>query len=140
MLSCLGNDVLAGLLPGGGAGGYQYNRPGSSGFVGGGGGFVGGDAGFNVGGVRTGGDFGVGSYRGGRPTQVYGPPGGGGGDAFGRPGATGGVFGGPSSSYRYPQFGDSGSGSYQDGNVGGYQGGGFGYGGRDAGRVNISVM
>ncbi|XP_011142103.1 pro-resilin [Harpegnathos saltator] len=132
VLSCLGSDVLAGLLPGGGVGGYQYNRPGGGGFVSGGsgGGFVSGDAGF--GGGRGGSDFGIGSYRTGRPTQVYGPPGGGGSDAFGRPGA-GGVFGGPSSSYRYPQFGDGGSGSYQDSGAGGYQGG-FGYGGRDSGR------
>lgn len=142
MLSCLGSDVLAGLLPDGGVGGYQYNRPGGGGFVGGGGGggsgggggFIGADAGFSVGGGR--GDFGAGAFKVGRPTQVYGPPGGGGGDAFGRPGA-GGAFGGPS--YRYPQFGDGGSGGYQDGGTGGYQGG-FGYGGRDAGRVKISII
>ncbi|XP_014488172.1 PREDICTED: pro-resilin-like isoform X2 [Dinoponera quadriceps] len=127
VLSYLGSDVLAGLLPGGDAAGYQYNRPGSGGFVGGGGFNVGADAGFNIGGGR--GDFG--SYR--RPTQVYGPPGGGGGDAFNRPGAVGGAFG-PSTSYRHPQFGDDGSGSYQDrGLSGGYQGGG-GFSGRDTGR------
>ena len=121
MLSCIGSDVLAGLLPGGGtgAGGYQYNRPG------GGGGF--GDAGFGSGG--RGGDFGIGSYRG-RPSQAYGPPS---GDSFGRSGASG--FGGQPS-YRYPQFGEGGSGGYQDGGAGGFQGG-YGYGGRDGGRVKL---
>jgi len=119
VLSCIGSDVLAGLLPGGGtgAGGYQYNRPG------GGGGF--GDAGFGSGG--RGGDFG--SYRG-RPSQAYGPPS---GDSFGRSGASG--FGGQPS-YRYPQFGEGGSGGYQDGGAGGFQGG-YGYGGRDGGRVKL---
>ncbi|KAG7207691.1 hypothetical protein KM043_009310 [Ampulex compressa] len=105
VLSCLGSSALAGLLPGGGAGGsgYQYNRPGGFGV---GGGF-GGDSGFGSGGGR-GGDFG-GSFRG-RPTTLYGAPGGG---------------GGPSTSYGTPQQG----GGYQDG---GYQGaGGFG---RDGGR------
>ncbi|KAG5324113.1 RESIL protein, partial [Acromyrmex heyeri] len=119
VLSCIGSDVLAGLLPGGGtgAGGYQYNRPG------GGGGF--GDAGFGGGG--RGGDFGIGNYRG-RPSQAYGPPG---GDSFGRPGGASGFGGQPS--YRYPQFGEGGSGGYQDGGAGGFQGG-YGYGGRDGGR------
>ncbi|KYQ54341.1 Pro-resilin [Trachymyrmex zeteki] len=123
VLSCIGSDVLAGLLPGGGtgAGGYQYNRPGSGGGFGGG---YAGDAGFGGGG--RGGDFGVGSYRG-RPSQAYGPPG---GDSFGRPGASG--FGGQPS-HRYPQFGEGGSGGYQDGGAGGFQGG-YGYGGRDGGR------
>ncbi|XP_025985927.1 pro-resilin [Solenopsis invicta] len=127
VLSCLGSDVLAGLLPasgaGGGAGGYQYNRPGGGGF---GGGYAG-DTGF--GGGSRGGDFGISSYRG-RPGQAYGPPGSG-GDSFGRPGAAG--FGGQSS-YRHPQFGESGSGGYQDGGAGRYQQGGYGYGGRDGGR------
>ncbi|XP_011882672.1 PREDICTED: pro-resilin-like [Vollenhovia emeryi] len=126
VLSCIGSDVLAGLLPGGGAGagGYQYNRPGGGGGFGGG---YAGDAG-GFGGGGRGGDFGIGSYRG-RPSQAYGPPGSG-GDSFGRPGAAG-FGGGPS--YRHPQFGEGGSGGYQDGGAGGYQGG-HGYGGRDGGR------
>ncbi|KAM0732010.1 Pro-resilin [Formica fusca] len=127
VLSCIGSDVLAGLLPGGGAGagGYQYSRPGGGGFGGGGGGGgYAGDAGFG------GGDFGISRAR---PSQAYGPPGSG-GDAFGRPSAFGGQ---PSSSYRQPQFGDSGSGGYQDRGAGGYQdrgAGGYGYGGRDSER------
>ncbi|XP_025073316.1 pro-resilin-like [Pogonomyrmex barbatus] len=122
VLSCIGSDVLGGLLPGGGAGagGYQYNRPGGGGFGGGG---HAGDTGFGVGG--RGGDFGIGSYRG-RPSQAYGPPGS--GDSFGRPGGFGGQ-----PSYKYPQFGEGGSGGYQDGGAGGAQGG-YGYGGRDGGR------
>jgi len=125
VLSCIGSDVLAGLLPGGGtgAGGYQYNRPG-------GGGFGGGFAGDGFGGGGRGGDFGIGSYRG-RPNQAYGPPGNG-GDSFGRPGAPG--FGGQPS-YRYPQFGEGGNGGYQDGGAGGFGAGG--YGGRDGGRVKL---
>lgn len=130
VLSCIGSDVLAGLLPGGGtgAGGYQYSRPGGGGFGGGGGGGgYAGDAGFG------GGDFGISRAR---PSQAYGPPGSG-GDAFGRPSAFGGQ---PSSSYRQPQFGDSGSGGYQDRGAGGYQdrgAGGYGYGGRDSERVKL---
>lgn len=134
MLSCIGSDVLAGLLPGGaaGGGGYQYSRPGSGGFGGGGGGGGGGyasDAGLQGGISRT------------RPSQAYGPPGGqtygppSGGDAFGRPSA----FGGQSSAYRQPQFGDSGSGGYQDRGVGGFQGG-YGYGGRDSERVKLFIF
>lgn len=107
LLSCLASDALAGLLPGGGASGYQYNRPGGAGFSGPGG-FTG-DLG--------GGGGGGGSFRG-RPSSLYGPPGGG-GDA-------GGFGGRPSTSYGAPgQFGGGGGG-------GGYQDGGFqgGYGGR----------
>ncbi|XP_025271026.1 pro-resilin isoform X1 [Camponotus floridanus] len=135
VLSCIGSDVLAGLLPGGAAGsGYQYSRPGSGGFGGGGGGGGGGYAG----------DAGFGGISRTRPNQAYGPPGsqaysppggqtygppGSGGDTFGRPSA----FGGQPSSYRQPQFGDSGSGGYQDRGAGGFQGG-YGYGGRDSER------
>jgi len=121
VLSCIGSDVLAGILSEEGLSGYQYNRPRND-FGGSGGGF-GGDTGFGVGGYR------------GRPTQAYGSPGiGGSGDIFSRPGTAGGAFGGQSS-HRYPQFGDGG---YPNGGAGGYQGGfGGGYGGRDGGRVKL---
>ncbi|XP_072753651.1 uncharacterized protein [Anoplolepis gracilipes] len=124
VLSCISSDVLAGLLPGGGAGagGYQYSRPGGFG-GGGGGGFGGGggyagDAGFGGGHA---GDFGI--SRTNRPSQAYGPPGG----DFGRPSGFG------QSTYRQSQFSDSGSGGYQDRGAGGQQGG-YGYGGRDSER------
>ncbi|KAL0117935.1 hypothetical protein PUN28_008961 [Cardiocondyla obscurior] len=106
VLSCIGSDVLAGVLPGPNrpsTGGYQYNRPDAGGFAG----------------VAS--DFGGGSFGRGRPGQGYGPP-----ESFGRPSAG---FGGQSS-YRQPQF-EGGSGGYQDGGAGGYGGGGgYGYGGR----------
>ncbi|XP_034185050.1 uncharacterized protein LOC117606573 [Osmia lignaria lignaria] len=112
VLSCLASNALAGLLPGGSAGGsgYQYNRPGGGGF-GGPGGLPG-----DLSGGR-GGDFG-GSLRG-RPNALYGAPGAGGDGGFG---------GRPSTAYGAPgQFGGGGGG-------GGYQGGsGGGYGG-DNGR------
>ncbi|XP_017787366.1 PREDICTED: pro-resilin-like [Habropoda laboriosa] len=114
VLSCLASDALAGLLPGGNAGGtgYQYNRPGGGGGFGGPGGFSG-----NLGGGR-GGDFG-GSFSG-RPSTSYGPPGGGGSGG----GDTGAFSGGrPSNTYGPPGGGQFGGG-YQDG---GFQGG---YGGR----------
>lgn len=110
VLLCLSSNAFAGLLPGGGAGGsgYQYNRPGGSGF----GGFSGD--------VNAGG-----GYR--RPSSLYGTPGGG--------GDTGG-FARPSTAYGAPgQFG-SGGGGYQDGGYQGGSGGGGGGYGRDNGRVS----
>ncbi|XP_067208985.1 pro-resilin-like [Linepithema humile] len=118
VLSCIGSNVLAGLLPGGGAEGYQYNRPGGGGGFGNGG--YANDAGFGGG---HNGNFGVSSYRG-RISQGYGPPNSI-DDTFGKPGG----FGGQSSSYR--QIGSGGG--YQDNNAGGNQGG-YGYSGRDEGR------
>ncbi|KAL2743058.1 pro-resilin-like [Vespula maculifrons] len=104
VLSCIGSNVLAGLLPGGGeSGGYQY-RPGS---------------GFNdrFGGVGLGrgGDFGGSNFRD-RPAGLYGAP------AFGGDGnrGGGGDFGGPSSTYGAPGFGTGGNRGYQGGFNGDY--------------------
>ncbi|XP_003702544.1 uncharacterized protein LOC100881531 [Megachile rotundata] len=98
VLSCLASNALAGVLPGGSAGGsgYQYNRPGGGGF-GGPGGFPG--------------DLGGGGGFRGRPNALYGAPGGGGDAGFGG--------GRPSSTYGAPgQFGGGGGG----GGYGGYGG------------------
>ncbi|XP_043786274.1 pro-resilin-like [Apis laboriosa] len=104
LLSCFISHAFAGLLPGGNTGGsgYQYNRPGGTGFGG-------------VPGTFTGGDLGRGSDFGGgfkRPTTLYGAPGSGGDIGFG---------GRPSTAYGIPgQFGGGGggSGSYQDAGYG----------------------
>ncbi|XP_033198419.1 uncharacterized protein LOC117161190 isoform X1 [Bombus vancouverensis nearcticus] len=93
LLSCFASDALAGLLPGGSAGGsgYQYNRPGGAGFGGPGG---------------LSGDLG-GGFRG-RPNALYGAPGAGGDAGFG---------GRPSGTYGAPGFG--GDAGYQGGGGGG---------------------
>lgn len=98
LLSCFASDALAGLLPGGsaGGGGYQYNRPSGAGFGGPGG---------------LSGDLG-GGFRG-RPNALYGAPGAGGDAGFG---------GRPSGTYGAPGFG--GDAGYQGG--GGGQGRDYG--------------
>lgn len=113
LLSCFTSHAFAGLLPGGGTGGsgYQYNRPGGTGFGGVPGGFTGGDLG-------RGSDFGGGFKR---PTALYGAPGG--GDI--------GFGGRPSTAYGTP--GQFGGGSGGDG--GSYQDAGYG---QDNGRVSVN--
>lgn len=120
VLSCIGSNVLAGLLPESDTEGYQYNRPG--------GGFDSGGyaSNANFGGGHSG-NFGASSYRG-RINQGYGSPNSI-DDTFDKPGG----FGGQSSSYR--QFGSDGG--YQDSNVGGYQ---AGYSGRDDERVKLLFL
>lgn len=111
VLSCIGSNVLAGLLPGGGeSGGYQY-RPGG---------------GFNdrFGGVGLGrgggGDFGGSNFRD-RPAGLYGAPAfGGDGNRGGGGGGGGRDFGGPSSTYGAPGFGTGGNRGYQGGFNGDY--------------------
>ncbi|KAI4478299.1 hypothetical protein M0804_011953 [Polistes exclamans] len=122
VLSCIGSNVLAGLLPGGGeSGGYQY-RPGG-GFNDRFGGGVGGGFG------RGGADFGGSNFRE-RPSGLYGTPafggdgnraGSGGGVGGGSAGGnTGGDFGGVSSTYGAPGFGTGGNRGYQGGFNGDY--------------------
>lgn len=92
ILSCIGSNVLAGLLPGGGgdSGGYQYRAPGG----------FNDRPGVNLG---RGNDFGGSNFRG-RPTSLYGAP------DFGGDGNRGGNFGGVSPVYGAPGFGGGGGG------------------------------